>query len=512
MKHFFRNKQWTFINFWLSISALYALIFVGIEFSDNPYSSPLGLIKLIIQWSVVAVATTGVLCLMTINRYVFALTFPPLILLSAILGYYRMTIGVSLTPMVIELAIVNDAKTWGTVISTQLVLIMAFSCVVSGLLVRYRYKYINLGESRWLYIVFGILLMSLTCVPRFRPAVVSRMPFSFYHSVKAYMENRTIIKEHRFTFNSMRVEASYSSPDVVVIIGESLRADHLPQNGYHRNTLPHLMCDSTVVSYPNVSTEPWCTHTSVPRIMTRADSTYPDAAYKEQSFITLFKNAGYHTAWLSNQDVNPTYVYFMHEADTLVMGNATKSVYNFDKWLDSDLLPSIDSILNENHSKNLLVIHTIGSHWWYRSHYPDSLAVFTPEIDSRVLSDLTTNQLINSYDNTILATDYFIREVIERFKDRNSIIIYISDHGEALGEDGNYLHAEDYAQLHNPACLIWYSVKYAGLFPEKVTHMKQAASYPWTTDAIFHSVLDGADLKCDILDRKSSFFSGYDIQ
>ena len=130
-------------------------------------------------------------------------------------------------------------------------------------------------------------------------------------------------------------------PDVVVVIGESLRSDHVPMNGYHRNTMPRLSRDSTLISFAHVFSEPWCTHTSVPRIMTRADSANPDIAYKEQSFITLFKRAGYHTVWLSNQDSNSTYAYFMHEADSLVMGNPAKSMYNFDKWLDVELVPDI---------------------------------------------------------------------------------------------------------------------------------------------------------------------------
>lgn len=291
------------------------------------------------------------------------------------------------------------------------------------------------------------------------------------------------------------------------MIGESLRSDHVSLNGYERNTFPNLGKDTSVVSLPNVYTEAWCTHTSVPHIVTNADSLHNDRAYHEQSFITLFKKAHYHTSWLSNQDANKSYVYFMHEADTCIMGNATKSMYNFDLWLDTELLSAIKETLDRHDEKKLLVIHSIGSHWWYRSHYPDSLAVFRPEIDSRVLSDLSKTQLINSYDNTIIATDDFLYKIIELLRHRNALMVYISDHGEALGENGNYLHADNYPQLHNPACLVWYSSIYKDMYPEKVANLRKSASKRWLTDAIFHSVLDGATIDYEGLQQSQSFFS-----
>lgn len=496
---------------WLILSLCYTLLFTTIEFHDNPYSSIGGLFNLIIQWGVVATSASGIICILIINRYVFALTFPLLILLSTTLSYFHLTMGVSLTPMVIELAIINDSNTWATVISYQLILLLFFALISSLLCVYYRFFYVKTDISwRWLMPI-GLLFIILptTIIPRFRAAVISRMPYSFYYTLKDYYTNRTIIAEQRNTYDRIQAICSEQSPDVVIVIGESLRADHLPQNGYQRNTLPLISLDSTIVSLPNMFTEEWCTHTSVPRIMTKANSDCPEQAYEEQSFITLFKKAGYHTSWISNQDANPTYVFFMHEADSLIMSSATKSVYNFGKWLDSDLLPHIEEVLNLNDLKKLLVIHTIGSHWWYRSHYVDSQALFKPEIDSRILSDLSQEQIINSYDNSIIATDNFLYDLKSKFQDRNAIIIYISDHGEALGENGNYLHADDYPELHNPACLIWYSRKYAELYPKKIENLKKNAKRNWSTDDIIHTVLDGADIKCEILNHNSSIFNQY---
>ena len=86
-------------------------------------------------------------------------------------------------------------------------------------------------------------------------------------------------------------------------------------------------------------------------------------------------------------------------------------------------------------------------------------------------------------------------------------MVYISDHGEALGENGNYLHADNYPQLHNPACLVWYSSIYKDMYPEKVANLRKSASKRWLTDAIFHSVLDGATIDYEGLQQSQSFFS-----
>ena len=100
-------------------------------------------------------------------------------------------------------------------------------------------------------------------------------------------------------------------------------------------------------------------------MLTGADSIYPERAYNEQSFVTLFKQDGFHTSWLANQESVTTYVYFMNECDTLASANSGKSLYFFEKWLDTDLLPMYRNELKRNPHNKLILMHTIGSYWWY---------------------------------------------------------------------------------------------------------------------------------------------------
>lgn len=410
--------------------------------------------------------------------------------------------GVSITPMVIELALVNNLDTWITVISVKLILLVIISIILSIIVVIWRFRYVRI--NRWyIYFFIGtvIVLIPTVIVKRLKDPVSARIPYSLYYSFSAYLDNKKIISEDRNTFDNVSVKAQSDSITVILILGESLRADHIPMNGYSRNTMPHLNSDTSIISFPNVYTEAWCTHLSIPHIITDADSIHRERAFSEQSLITLFNKADFNTVWMTNQDAVSTYSYFMHEADTIIAPKSGSSLYNFNKWLDIDLLPELKNILNKIINKQLIVIHSIGSHWWYPSHYPDSLTVFKPEIKSKIISEISDTELINSYDNTIIATDDFIYHIISEIKDLNSIIIYISDHGEALGENGNYLHAADYPQLHNPAHFIWYSTKYAEKYPEKIKAALHNSLNEWNSDIIFHSVIDAADIKTDIINN-----------
>lgn len=503
-----RVPRCSYALFWIIVSLLYGVIFVSAEFAGSPLSGAKGLVTLIVQWGIVAAAASAVIGLISISRKVFAVLFPILIALSATAAFFRLTLGTSLTANVIELAVVNNAATWFSLVSWQLVVVILIALTASIATAIYRYKYVR-APRKWLVwtFIFIILTLTPTCfIERFRAPVVARIPYVFWYSARDYIDNRQTVNELRTTFVATPVAYENDSVTVVVVIGESLRADHLGLNGYERNTTPRLSADSAVVSLPNIYTDQYYTHTSIPHILTRADSLSPMRAYDEQSFITLFNRANFRTSWISNQDQVKTYAYFMHETDTTVQCNAHRNLYSYEKWLDADMLADYENILSEQAPRKLIVVHSIGSHWWYRSHYPDSLAIFTPEIDSRVVSELSRDQMINSYDNTVLATDSFLSELTEDLRGHDAILIYISDHGEALGQNGNYLHADDFPELHNPACLVWYSASYAAKYSEKISALIRNSQKRMNTDIIFHSVLDAGGIKTPVTDGNLSVF------
>lgn len=488
------------------ITIVYALVFTLSEFADSPYSSMKDFLELAFQWTAIAVGTFGLLYLLSINKYVFAVTFPLLVVFSTVLAYYRYTVNATFTPMTIELALINDLRTNMQVVSLQLVGLMFSTLAMSMVIVWIRWKKVTFTRPFiHLIVAVGIIFMTNSLIPQLKRPLTQRMPYSIYYTFKTYFEIREVAEEYRRTFISESV-ANSDSLVVVFVVGESLRSDHLQVNGYERETTPYLAKESNLVMLDNIYSEPCFTHTSVPHIMTRADSLDSQKAYYEESFVSIFNDAGFRTTWIANQESVSTYAYFMNECDTLIYVNGSKSVYTFDKWLDEDILPHLENELQYENSNQLHILHSIGSHWWYNSHYTDEFEVYTPVIESRVVSSNTQEEMINSYDNTILYTDFFLKNTIDLIRDKNSILIFLSDHGESLGEDGYYLHGTDRPELHHPAAFVWYSDKYAQSYPELIENLKKNSEKRYRSDYLFHSIIDAADITTEYKDPQLSIF------
>lgn len=489
--------------FTAAVTVSYGLLFVVWEFADVPFVGFSDFMTVVFQWGVVTLAAFPLFLLLGLNKYLFAVTFPVVTLLSGVFAYFRHALHITLTPMLMDLIVVNDVGIGLDLISWKLLLFVSVAMLYAAGLVYWRWRKIHPGKRWWIWLLAGLcLLYGLHHIGRLVRPVSNRMPASFYYVTRTYCQQRAG-RPDRAAFSDA-VTCRADTLTVVVVLGESLRADHLQLNGYTRATTPCLARDSAVCSLSQVYSKEIFTHHSLPVLLTRADSAEDERARTEKSFITLFRKAGFRTAWLANQEPVNSYVDFMREADTLVYANGGKSVYMFDRWLDSALLPSFQNELTQANPKKMLVLHTIGSHWWYNSHFEE--AVFTPVLGSRNVSAGSREAMVNSYDNTVLYTDGFLHRLIERLQDGPSVLIYISDHGESLGENGKYLHAEDNAPLHYPAAFVWYSPAYAGLFPDQTAALKRHANRPMTTGFLFHSVLDAGALNTVYLDTARSIF------
>ena len=133
--------------FTVSMTVFYGIFFIFSDFYKMPYSGIKDFVILFLQWCVVLFATFGVLHLLSLNKYVYAVTFPVLTFLCSVLAYFRFTANVSFTPMAIDLALVNDARTSMEVVTMALVLFFLLSLAVSILFVWVRFKYIRMGKA-----------------------------------------------------------------------------------------------------------------------------------------------------------------------------------------------------------------------------------------------------------------------------------------------------------------------------------------------------------------------------
>ncbi|EIC12983.1 phosphoethanolamine--lipid A transferase [Kingella kingae] len=238
----------------------------------------------------------------------------------------------------------------------------------------------------------------------------------------------------------------------VMIVGETTRAINWGLNGYARQTTPLLAKrGDSVINFHNVSSCNTFTAGSVPCMfshMTRTEFNVTRAE-KQDNILDMMQRAGIKIVWLNNNSSckgvckNTPYI------DVTKM-NPPEFCHN-GECLDNVMLPELDKVLNQiDQSKQdtLIVLHTIGSHGpTYYERYTPEYRQFTPTCDTNEINRCSNQELVNTYDNTILYVDQFINTVIahlEQHKDWESAVMFASDHGESLGEKGVYLHSTPY--------------------------------------------------------------------
>lgn len=495
--------------FFLILATLWsAIFFISPEFLDNPSEGINGFLIVSLHWLLVSVATFFVVYALAVNRYIFAISFPLFSLLGSILAFYRYAYKATLTPMLVDAALHNDIGTTLDLISPEMIIYVLISLGISIFFVRFRFRKIEISKG-WIHlcIAVGILSMFFVLNERIKASILQRFPFSVYYNLSEYSKLHHDVSNVRINPDPTLKYESTDSITVVLVLGESLRADHLRLNGYGRQTNPFLSKRNRLISLPHIYSEYTNTNRSLPHILTRADSANIDIAFTESSFVSLFKQCGFSAAWISNQDPAETYVSFINECDTVIYAHPEKSVYNYNNWLDEDLLDYTHKLLRKKNKRDLLILHTIGSHWYYNNHFSKKCELFKPVTQSRIIAQCSPEQIINSYDNTAVYTDYFLDRLFIQLQSKNAIVIFLSDHGEVLGEDGAWLHAGDNIASKNPACLVWFSDIYAMKYPEKLAALEGNQQKRYRTDFLFHSILDAGNIPSSVIRKDLNIFT-----
>lgn len=302
----------------------------------------------------------------------------------------------------------------------------------------------------------------------------------------------------------------------VLVVGETARADSFSLNGYDRPTNPRLT-GLDLVYFENVSACGTATAVSLPCMFSDLSrSTYSKSeAHSREGLLDVLNHAGIRTVWLDNNagckgvcDRTPTW---SSSAPDVAAGCEDGECY------DDVLLGQFAAALNETSEDTVMVLHMNGSHGpaYYR-RYPEAFRRFLPDCQSDELSNCTRDEIVNSYDNTIYYTDYFIAQVIDRLERASArfdtSLLYVSDHGESLGEYGLYLHGTPYflapeVQTHVPM-LLWLSDDYQHDFGLGRSCLAGRSKRVLSHDNLFHSVLGMLDIDTTARDANLDLFEG----
>lgn len=293
---------------------------------------------------------------------------------------------------------------------------------------------------------------------------------------------------------------------IIMVVGETARADRFSLNGYKKLTNP-LLAKENIVSFSNVSSCGTSTGVSVPcmfSVLGRAKYDKEKALHTENALEVLFENK-VQVLWRDNNSDSK--------------GVATRLKYeNFktptlnpvcDKECrDIGMLGGLDKYIAARKDQDILIVlHQMGNHGpeYYR-RYPPEFERFKPMCMTGELRDCSQEEIDNSYDNAILYTDYFLSEVIQFLKkydhSHETAMLYVSDHGESLGEHGIYLHAAPYAiapkeQTHVPA-IVWMGKN----FDFTVDQAKPFKDYPLSHDDVFCTLLVAFEIQTKTCEAK----------
>ena len=301
-------------------SVLWAAVFFNIvDFVDNPVNDLQSFLFVFFQFGLQVITVFFLLYAAGTNKYFFLLFFPLFAVLGAIISYYKYAYNVVLTPMLIDATLHNDLRTSMDVISFPMIAFVVLSLIISLFFVRYRIKKIS-KINIWVPISISIISMFflLNINSRMKNSIMIRFPYNVYFNLKEYKRFQMKILEERTNPDANLICSESDSLLVVLVLGESLRADHLSLNGYERKTTPNLEKRQHLISFPNIYSEYTHTARSIPHILTRADSVHVERAFTETSFVPLFKSCDFKTYWIANQESGDYYIAFMKECDSLI--------------------------------------------------------------------------------------------------------------------------------------------------------------------------------------------------
>lgn len=317
-----------------------------------------------------------------------------------------------------------------------------------------------------------------------------------------------------FTFNSVKTERADGKREVyVLVVGETGRAMEWSLYGYERETTPNLQKTPNLIYLKDAITQSNNTHKSVPVILSAASAENYAILYEQKSIVTAFKEAGFKTVVIANQKLTTSIIEcFYREADTFIDISSFKTGSYLKSPYDDALLPYLEKEMTESADNLFIVLHTYGSHFNYYERYPRDFSIFTPDKADGIRAALK-KELRNAYDNTICYTDYVLSEIIKRIDKSNTCaaLAYLTDHGEDIFDDkrNRYLHASPiptYYQLHIPY-IYWFSEDYKASFPEKYDWISKHADLPVSTNSLFHTILDVANIKTDVSDMSYALSS-----
>jgi len=317
----------------------------------------------------------------------------------------------------------------------------------------------------------------------------------------------------------IRVAMASQKPRVfVLVLGETVRAANFSLLGsYARPTTPEL-ARLDVVAFRNVTSCGTSTEVSVPCMFSQwGREDYDERRIRRsEGLLNVLARAGYAVKWLDNQSGCKGVCEGSGIEYQKIDPKSAPDLCTGDECHDGILVRSLQAELAHIEKSTVIVLHMMGNHGpaYYR-RYPPEFRRFTPDCVSAELRTCSRDQVVNAYDNAVLYTDHVLAGLVTTLagaRNLDTALMYLSDHGESLGENGLYLHGLPYSiapktQTHVPM-IAWLSPAYAADHAVDTGCVRDKADDELSHDNLFHSVLGLLDVETSVYKPGRDIFEG----
>ncbi len=299
----------------------------------------------------------------------------------------------------------------------------------------------------------------------------------------------------------------------IMVVGETARSMNFSLNGYGRETNPELARED-LISFTDVTASGTATAIALPTMFSsqgRRDFNLTDIKYSE-NLLDLLQRAGYRVWWRENDDGCKGVCDRVPAEDMVKQGSEKYCDGSY--CYDQVLIEGLEEHLKTLTQDTFIVLHTMGSHGpTYYKRYPAEFRRFTPTCDTGEVQTCDREAIVNTYDNTIVYTDHIVAQAIDilkKFPQYESGLLYVSDHGESLGENGVYLHGLPYslapAEQVKVPMVLWMSDHMKRSDHVDYECLRARKDRPLAHDNIFHSLLGLMEVRSTTYDQSLDLF------
>lgn len=515
------------------LTSLFLLLFDNFSFFRNVlvvYPASLNNMGFLFSLAVVLINVMVLLFTIFCTKYTVKPILIVILLASSLASYFMNEYNIVIDDSMIQNILETDISESLDLFSFKLVLYLLFAGILPSIFVckvKIEHRSLKAELLSRLKIIAGTLLIIVLMIFPFTKFYTSFLrehkrlryytnPTYYIYSIGEYIASR--MNGSEIVLMSIGRDAKIPETDmdrelVILVIGEAARADRFSLNGYQRETNP-LLKKEDVINLPNVYSCGTSTAVSVPCMFSiyNRDEYSDKKAKSTQNILDVLSHAGVNILWRdNNSDSKGVALRVAYEDYKDPNNNPICDVECRDEGMLEGLQEYIDS---QKQGDILIVLHQMGNHGpAYYKRYPKHFEKFTPTCKTNQLEECTEEEINNAYDNAILYTDYFLSKVIKLLKQNTnrfeSAMLYLSDHGESLGEKNLFLHGLPYAMAPEAqkriAAIMWFG---DGFEIDKDA-IRNSASKEYSQDNLFHTLLGLMEVDTSVYDKNMDIINRY---